>query len=313
MPEESINEEIRNENEKPKNQKEELAKTFGIDLKDIEHISINDGAKEFFKIFNPKDRSIRLIEVYGKGNDVQKHFEEIQKGLTSAQGDDAKSNARDVFEHELKYEHNEVNLISIAEFKSRVFRSKRLLRNLDTITRKKVLAIIKGCRKSAINLKYINLENAIGVDEKGSVIEATYDYVTNKAYIKGAKVINTKDQVFDIDKDIDEVVITSEALNGVFENIAITDDGPTLVSDRKITIKDTEISTKKVIDFYNMPELMDKETLSSKEREIYNFILGAIVRKVSSKKIVSEQNENGKARQLKPQININNNEESDAA
>ena len=202
----------------------------------------------------------------------------------------------------------------MTEFKGRVFKSLPLLRALDTITRKKVKAILKGAKKAGINLKYINLENAIGIDEKGSVIEASYDFVTNKAILKGAKVVNTKDQVFDINKDIDEVNISSDEISGIFENIAITSDGPTLINDRKINIRGTEISTKAIVDFYNMPELMNKVTLSSKEKNIYSFIIGAIVRKANYKKVESQQNESGKARQLKAQVNSKTeNDESKAA
>ena len=41
--------------------KKELAEAFGIDLKDIEHVVLDNG-REYFKFVNPTDKSVRMIE-----------------------------------------------------------------------------------------------------------------------------------------------------------------------------------------------------------------------------------------------------------
>jgi hypothetical protein len=306
MPEEK--QEVRNG--EPEKKKEEIAKTYGIDLAQIQHIKIENGSKEFLKFMDPKDRSVKLVALFDRGINAQSSFENSQKGLSSAHGDDNKENAREVFEHDMNYKYNVVNLTSMSEFKSNMFKYKKILRQLDTITRKKIKAIIKGSKKGNISLKYISFDYAIGIDENGNAIEAEYDYATNKAIVKGVKPENTKDHNFNLEDDIETVQISEEELNSVFENITITPEGPTLISDKNVNIKGEEISTKTVVDLYNMPELMNKLNLDAAARNIYNFILGVIIRKAGAKQIT--KNEPVKERVLEMHTNNTNTEDKAA-
>lgn len=283
--------------------KEEIVKAYGIDLSQIQHIKIENGEKEFLKFVDPTDKSVKLVALFNRGIDAQSNFESSQKDLSIAHNDDNKSNAKEVFEHDMNYKYNVVNLTSMVEFKSNKFKYKRVLRQLDTITRKKIQAIIKGSKKGNINLKYISFEYAIGIDENGNAIEVDYDFASNKARLKGAELVNTKDHNFNLEDDIEAVEISEEELNSVFENISITEDGPTLISDKKVNIKGTDISTKTVIDLYNMPELMNKMNFDSNERNIYNFILGVIIRRIGAKKVTG--NESVKERVLEKHTNNN--------
>lgn len=275
--------------EEPEKKKEEIAKAYGIDLSQIQHIKIENGEKEFLKFVDPKDKSVKLVALFNRGIDAQSSFESSQKDLSIAHNDDNKSNAKEVFEHDMNYKYNVVNLTSMVEFKSNKFKYKRVLRQLDTITRKKIQAIIKGSKKGNINLKYISFEYGIGIDENGNAIEADYDFASNKARLKGAELVNTKDHNFNLEDDIETVEISEEELNSVFENISITEDGPTLISDKKVNIKGTDISTKTVVDLYNMPELMNKMNFDSNARNIYNFILGVIIRRIGAKKVTGNE------------------------
>ena len=289
--------------EEPEKKKEEIAKAYGIDLSQIQHIKIENGSKEFLKFVDPTDKSVKLVALFNRGMEVQSSFESSQKDLSIAHNDDNKSNAKEVFEHDMNYKYNVVNLTSMVEFKSNKFKYKRVLRQLDTITRKKIQAIIKGSKKGNINLKYISFEYAIGIDENGNAIEADYDFATNKARLKGAELVNTKDRNFNLEDDIEAVDVSEEELNSVFENISITEEGVTLISDKKVNIKGTEINTKTVVDLYNMPELMSRMNLDSNARNIYNFIIGVIIRRIGAKKITG--NEPVKERVLEMHTNNN--------
>lgn len=289
--------------EEPEKKKEEIAKAYGIDLSQIQHIKIENGEKEFLKFVDPTDKSVKLVALFNRGMEVQSSFESSQKNLSIAHNDDNKSNAKEVFEHDMNYKYNVVNLTSMVEFKSNKFKYKRVLRQLDTITRKKIQAIIKGSKKGNINLKYISFEYAIGIDENGNAIEADYDFATNKARLKGAELVNTKDRNFNLEDDIEAVDVSEEELNSVFENISITEEGVTLISDKKVNIKGTEINTKTVVDLYNMPELMSRMNLDSNARNIYNFIIGVIIRRIGAKKITG--NEPVKERVLEMHTNNN--------
>ena len=143
MPEEK--QEVKNG--EPEKKKEEIAKTYGIDLAQIKHIKIEEGKKEFLMFIDPKDKSAKLVSLFSRGMNAQSNFENSQKNLLIAHNDDNKDNAREVFEHDMNYKYNVVNLTSMVEFKSNMFKYKRILRQLDTITRKKIKAIIKVLKK----------------------------------------------------------------------------------------------------------------------------------------------------------------------
>ena len=87
--------------------KKELAQAFGIDLKDIEHVFLDNG-REYFKFVNPKDKTVRMIENinYNNGMDIQ--FKSIQHELAFTQGQNKKENAQDIFEHNSQYNNIEL-------------------------------------------------------------------------------------------------------------------------------------------------------------------------------------------------------------
>lgn len=287
--------------ETPEQKKEEIAKTYGIDLSQIQHIKIDNGRKDFLKFVDPQDKSVKLVELINSGINAQANFENRQKELNLAHGDDEKANAKEILEHDMKYKYNVVNLTPMHEFKSNKFKYMRMLDNMETIKKKKIKAILKGSKKYNIKLTSISFDYAIGIDENGTAIQADYDFVNNKAVVKGAELVDSKDKDINLEDDISSLDISSEELNGVFENITITSDGPMLVNDKKVSIKGTEINTKTVVDLYNMPELMDKMTFNTKQKSIYRFILGAIIRKIGAK--TNEANEVVKERVLEKHTN----------
>ena len=272
------------------NKKEEIAKTYGIDLALIEHIKIDNGNKELLKFVDSKDRSVKLVDLNSHGMDVQTNYEEKQKGLSSAQSDDKKENAKEVFELDMKYKYNVVNLITISEFKNNRYKYKMVLNSLETVKRKKIQAILKGCKKNGIELEYISLDYAIGITDKGVVIDANYNYAKNEATLKGAETVSTKDNNISIEDNVDEIEIASSELGSVLDLISITEDGPVMNNNTTISIRGTEISAKNVLDIYNMPELLDKMNLNAKEKDIYRHIMKLIDEKVGEKSISSKNN-----------------------
>ena len=158
-------------------QKEQIAKEYGLNLENIKHIKMDDG-KEFFQFTDPKTKEVKMVENINYKSTLKTQFEEAQKDMVNSQGENSEENAETMFKHNLKYKNKEVELISIEEFKSNKYRYKKRMRELDTITKNKIIALLS--KIDDLELKYINLENGFGIDEKNNVIDVKYDFKTNK-------------------------------------------------------------------------------------------------------------------------------------
>lgn len=283
--------------DKPKTkeeQKKEVAKNYGVDLKDIEHIKLDTGI-EVFKLFNPKDRSVKLISVYDSNGNANEMFKDSQKGLSFANSSDERSNANSIFEHNMKYVNNELPLVTISEFKSNKFKYLRVIRGLKTVIRCKVKALLKGAMKGNLDLKYINFENGIGIDSNGVLIDVAYNYANNNAVIKQGNVLNASDKSFDINTDVDSISLSEEDLGNIFDYINVNEDGVSLISDKQLNIKGENISTKMLVEMYNMPELTSKLDLTPAQKDIYAHLTGFINKKSGSQ---NKQSSNTKQKQF---------------
>lgn len=307
MNEEKKVEEKENKPKTKEEQKKEVAKAYGVDLKDIEHIKLETGV-EVFKLFNPKDRSVKLISVYGSNGNAKGMFESSQSGLSFAQSSDERSNANNIFEHNMKYVNNELPLVTMTEFKSNRYKYMKQIRGLKTVIRCKVKALIKGAQKGNLDLKYINFENGIGIDSNGILIDVAYDYTNNHAVLKQGSVLNTNDKKFDINTDVDSITLSEEDLGNLMEYITITDDGLSLISDKQINIKGENISTKLLVEMYNMPELASKLELTPAQKDIYSH-LNSFINKKSG--VQNKQSGNTKQKQFTKTNNHNINSSSD--
>lgn len=284
LEEEKIKKQKEEETKKSKDadaKKEEVAKAFGISLADIEHVELNNG-KEFFKFYNPKDRTVKMIENRDYGNGLSKQFKSIQQELSFTQSDNERDNAARIYEHSSAHKNIELSLIPIEELRSNRFKYMRAINELSTIDRKKVMALIKSSKE--VRLTHINIENAIGIDEDHNVIDVVFDYANNRAIIRNARVLNYQDQNEYTDNDEELVEISGADFDKLVENITISDDTPVVTNpEERMTVRGEEISVKTAVQLYEMPEAIDKMDLSPKKRRIYMGIVEALKRRIAAK------------------------------
>lgn len=260
-------------NKTKEEQKKEIAASYGIDLSDIEHVKLESGI-EVFKLFNPKDGKVKLISLSNE-KDAKSMFESSQKDLSFAQTNDSKENVSNIFDYNMKYKNSELSLVSMSEFKSNKFKYKRVIRTLKTEIRCKVKALLKGAKKGNLKLSYINFENGIAIDENGTLIDVSYNYMTNSAVVKQGQVLNNN-KSFDIDTDIDDITLSEDELGNLLQCVTLTEDGLRLVSEKELNINGEIINTKSLVDMYNMPEMVDKLDLTSKQRKLFDTIASSV-------------------------------------
>lgn len=276
---------INNSNKKQNKKKnmetkrQELAHIYGLSLADIEHVVLENG-KELFKFYNPKDRRIKMIENRDYGSNMSESFKSIQQELTFTQSENAKENAEQIYNHNSDYKQVELSLVSVTELKGNKYQYIRQINSLSTIDRKRLMALLKSADE--IDLAYINITNAIGVDSKNQVIDVDYDYQNNHAIIKKAKVLSYQDNKQMVTEDNLVMEVTDADLDTVIKQVDIADDIPTITEPQELMIVGEKINTQKVVEFYNTPELIERSNLNDKQKAIYTRIIEKIKLKIKN-------------------------------
>lgn len=276
---------INNPNKKQKQKKhietkrQEIAHIYGLSLADIEHVVLENG-KEIFKFYNPKDRSIKMIENRDYGSNMSESFKNIQQELTFTQSENAKENAEQIYNHNSDYKQVELSLVSVTELKGNKYQYIRQINSLSTIDRKRLMALLKSADE--IDLAYINITNAIGVDSKNQVIDVDYDYQNNHAVIKKAKVLSYQDNKQMVTEDNLVMEVTDAELDTVIRQVDIADDIPTITESQELMIAGEKINTQKAVELYNTPELIERSNLNDKQKAIYTRIIEKIKLKIKN-------------------------------
>lgn len=259
-------------------QKKDIAKAFGISLSDIEHVEIDNG-KEFFKLYDAKTNTVRMVENRDHNNNLSKQFKSIQQELSFSQGANEGENAREIFEYNREHKNTEIELTSVAEIKANKSKYLGKISALSTVDQMKARALLAGI--DAAEIEFINFENAIGIDSKHHVVDVRCDFATGKAELRDAKVLNYEDKKVAVDEDEFTVEITDSEFDGLVEDIVISEDTPVVTEAEDLNVKGEVISTKTVIDAYEMPEAVDKMDLSDKQRTIVRGLVAALKRKIA--------------------------------
>ena len=293
-----------NKKKNPEEQKKEIAKTFGLNLEDIEHIKLDNG-HEFFKFRDPKDQSIRMIENIDYGADMDSLFKGTQNGLLSAQTSDSKANARDIFVHNSNKKNMELTLLPISYIKDNKWKFKRMLRTLNTEVRTQIRFLLKNSKK--IDLQSINLDYGFGVTKEGKIIDVHVDFINRRVNMEFPQVISYGNGKVDTDDKDYEVSNTN--IDGIFKEFNLDGNTPTIEKPKNIEIDGETINTEVVLKIYEMPELIDRLEINSTQKEIYTRIVGMITDKLGKNKGTEKDN----SRQLTLKNEHRNNTENKAA
>lgn len=290
-------------------QMQEVAQVYGISLADIEEVHLENG-KEYFKFYNPEDKSLKMIENRRDGKNLSEQFKEVQETLSYSQGDNSIKNARAVFDYQLRYQNIELSLLPIRDLKDNRSQYRYLFDSLDAGTKKAVRVLLENI--DFLNLQYINIENAMGIDSNSRVINATYNYQTGKCELKAAEVRRYDDKKMS-DSDADYTFdITDEEFDSLVEGIDVSSDIPTIQEAEQVNGK--EISTKTVstirgrsvnmtfaLQAYQYPEIIERSEMPEFDKRVYYGIIKAIQRKMAKRHVMTNQ----KQYILKPNQNSN--------
>lgn len=256
--------------------KQNMAKVYSIRLTDIEEVILPNG-KEYFKFYNPDDQTIKMIENLHDSKNLNEQFTEFQKSISTSQSENERQNARAVFDYHLKFYNIELPLISVRELKGNKSAYKYQFDALDPKKKKAIRILIENM--DYLDLQYINLEEAVGIDKDNNVIVATYNPLTDqcelsaaerRSYDQGQVSITASDEyyTFDIrDEEFDELA-----------NI-VDDENEKTNDTRPVAIRNHAINVAFAKQAYQYPEIIERSELSDFEKMLYRGLIAAISRK----------------------------------
>ncbi len=271
-------------------QKKSVAAVYGISLADIEEVHLDNG-KEFFKFYDANTRSLKMIENRKEDFNISQQFKSIQQSLSSSQGKDEASNAREVFNHQLRYQNVELLLIPVRELNANRSAYRYLFNGLDEGVKKAVRVLLENM--DFLDLEYINVENAMGIDKNHRVITAQYNYQTGRCELKAAEVRNYDNQKMSTNDAEYSFDITDEEIDAVIEDIDVTSDTPSIVpqeeiqgTEKKTTVPNRSIRGRNVnihfaLQAYQYPEIIERSEMSDYDKMMYRAIIRGIARKMA--------------------------------
>ena len=273
-------ERIRNKFEH-KEQKEELSeeeiisKKYGINVDSIEHIKLNDG-KEYYHFYDIRLNKDIVLKQSSDNKNMSEELKEVQEGLSSAQGADEKENGEEAFRYQRMHTNNEIDLYSVEELTNRP----EILGRLDVEQMKSVLVLLKN--KDILNIKEINPETGIAIDDKHKVITSYYNKNTQK---------------YEVDLPNEYQYKTNDVPAEQIEDISNkTDDIPN-------EIDGILIDREKVKLYYEYPELLEGGAITNQqEKQVY-------IKAVQKYSEIQEQKNNG-SQMDKPKVLVKNNKNS---
>lgn len=256
--------------------KQNMAKVYGIRLTDIEEVILPNG-KEYFKFYNPDDQTIKMIENLHDSKNLNEQFTEFQKSISTSQSENERQNARAVFDYHLKFYNIELPLISVRELKGNKSAYKYQFDALDPKKKKAIRILIENM--DYLDLQYINLEEAVGIDKDNNVIVATYNPLTDQCELSAAERRSyDQDQVSITASD---EYYTFDIRDEEFDELAnIVDDENEKTNDtRPVAIRNHAINVAFAKQAYQYPEIIERSELSDFEKMLYRGLIAAISRK----------------------------------
>lgn len=168
--------------------KEALQKEFGIDLTNIERKKLNSGIDVL--IFYDRNINRKRLIDYTYAKSLVSEFTAKQNENDKFQSSDYKKNSDDIALDEAnKNSKRELEMIDIDRAKSEYGTLLKRIKDQDPMKIQCMHELIKESKYR--NIKFVNFENNIALDEDGNVIEAVYNIKDKKVDIKTPETYKT--------------------------------------------------------------------------------------------------------------------------
>ena len=198
--EEYFSKQNKKEEEPEKSEEEEIAKTFGVNVSEIDHKYLKNG-HEIFSFYDSISGKQVILENNKKGKSLVECLQEIQEKNEKYQTDDEYDNSKSILKDKVNSESLELKMYTKEEILS-------IPGGLDSIRNEDAMILSYLLKHyDELGIKGINLDNLIYIDKDNKIQEAVV--VDNKVMVgepEDAKGANTNGEISEENEDNPELV-----------------------------------------------------------------------------------------------------------
>ena len=237
-----------------------------IDLNSVDEVYLDDG-KKLLKFIDLNNNKPVMLDISNDNMSVKEIIESIQKGSYSFNSDDAIYNTSGILDVQKKYSKHELRIVPVDKISQ--------IRPYIPDNKLKIVSLFeKNKDKFNPNIKYICVFDDLALDEDNRVIACSFDdikkqydvrYADTTKYEKENKIVNESNQ---INTDNDDYDLAVEQL---------------LIYNKPVLVSGYSIDIDRLIQYSADPELLEGQTMSDKEKMVWNKIINIYLKKKNVK------------------------------
>lgn len=281
-------EELKKQGEK---EEEVIASTYGIDISKIEHKYLENG-KEIFYFYDMKLGRNVILENKKEGMTLVEQLKQMQAENKKFQTGTDEQNTNEMLNEQQNKENIEMKLIQLNELQNHM----NEIQNKSIEEAKKFNFLIKAADR--LKIIYINIENLVGVDIYGKLLEVKYDKENNRYMINEPMSANYNEEQINTSDRIDETHTISEQYNSLQSDY---EDKPEITPQEEYEALSDQVKDQ-IQKYYEYPELL--EMLPEEERSKWQRYIDIYSKLKEQEQLQKEQN--------KPKIKVLQKEEKKA-
>lgn len=251
------------------NEEELIAEAYGVDISKIEHKTLHNG-KEVFVFYDVNTNRNVILENKKDGVSLVEQLKERQLQNTAYQGNDNMGNVQNMMGDMVQKDNCELVIIPIENINEH-------LNEIQNLTQEELQMLNFLLKNSAaFDIKYINIENIIGLNSEGKIFEVYKDsnlefkIAEPNSMAYGESDINVSNRVNNEFNSVEQSAVLQNQYEDVPRELEYNANNDDLSFDDL-----SEDMQEKVIILHDNPMMMDN--MSSEERfywqkliELYN-------------------------------------------
>ncbi|MBE6159515.1 MAG: hypothetical protein E7157_00490 [Lactobacillales bacterium] len=274
----ALNEYINKQEIQKQGEKEEevIAATYGIDISNIQHKYLDNG-KEIFYFYDMKLGRNVVLENKKEGISLVEQLKQMQIENEKFQLGTNEQNTNQMLNEQQNKENIEIKMIPLNEIENHM----NQLQNMSVEDAQKFNFLVRNAEQMGIS--YINIENLIGINQSGELLEVKYDKLNNKYEISSPTgAIYHENEITTSDR-IDNSYTESEQYNNLQSNF---EDKPEIETVDEFDQLSDEMK-EQIQKYHEYPELL--EMLPEEEKQMWTYYVDIYEQKLEKEQEMQNQ------------------------
>ena len=227
-------------------EEKEISKTFGIDISNINHKFLNNG-NEIFYFYDLKLGRDVVLQNNKNGKTLVEQLKEMQQENEMYQTQNNEANTNNMLEQQINNSDIELKMVTLNDIRN----NPNITNSMNKDDLNKLNYLINNYNN--LNIKVINLENMLYIDNNNSIREVIYNKEKNQYYTEEPQSANYQEENQKI-----------ELANPSYENVETYNynDKYSVEQEKNIEVESFDDLSEQIKNqtmvYYDYPEILDK-------------------------------------------------------